>query len=167
MKPTLSFFFLCLIVAVCITNGLAQQPPQRSPALPPSLESKAAAQTPEVSKEEAQLLVDLISAELDAKLYALTPDAYKDNKDKISAAERIAAIYARIADNPRLTSFLLGKTLREYMQIREGARSAMQVSQAVDEASMQFQLLLSAQNQTLIEQNKRIIALLEQIAKKK
>ena len=53
------------------------------------------------------------------------------------------------------------------LELKEGARGAAQVSQAADEASVKFQLFLVAQNQALIQQNDRIINLLEQLVRKR
>jgi hypothetical protein len=108
-------------------------------------------------KEDLALLVQLITAETEAKLYALAPE---ENKDKSGATRKVAEVYARIAQRPTASQLLLSTILSDYSSDRYRAQSAMQVSQTADEASVKLQMLMIAQNQ-------RIIELLEQIARKR
>ena len=57
--------------------------------------------------------------------------------------------------------------MQRFYGAKGAARSAAQVSQAADEQQIRLALLRAAQDARLIEQNDRIIQLLEQIAKKK
>lgn len=103
----------------------------------------------------------ILTAEAELKLYALTGD-----KTKLDAAAKLAELYGEAVKDKEITFSLLGQMLREYSSDREGAKSAMQVSQVADEAGIRFQFLLAAQNQAVIEQNQKIIDLLERILRK-
>jgi len=123
------------------TAAVAQQPIAQQPT----------------DKEDAALLVQLITAETEAQLYALAPD---ENKDKSGATRKVAEAYAKIAQRPTASHLLLSTILSDYSSSRFRAQSAMQVSQSADEAGVKLQMLIIAQNQ-------RIIELLEQIARKR
>ena len=81
--------------------------------------------------------------------------------------------YGQAVTNPSLARGALAHLMYDYYGLRAKATSAMQASQAVDEAILRFSVMQAAQNQVtvqqnqiIIDQNQRIIALLEQIAKK-
>ncbi|HVF10718.1 MAG TPA: hypothetical protein VNA16_07945 [Abditibacteriaceae bacterium] len=81
--------------------------------------------------------------------------------------------YGQSVTNPLLARGALAHLMFDYYGLRSKATSAMQASQAVDEAILRFSVMQAAQNQVtvqqnqiIIDQNQRIIALLEQIAKK-
>ena len=81
--------------------------------------------------------------------------------------------YGQAVTNPLLARGALAHLMFDYYGLRSKATSAMQASQAVDEAILRFSVMHAAQNQVtvqqnqiIIDQNQRIIALLEQIAKK-
>jgi hypothetical protein len=115
--------------------------------------------TGKLDPQSAQLLLDLFTTETEIK-QAL-------GRNKSESTTKLADIYKRAAADPNLTRALLAYSLKQYFDLRSGAESAMQVSQAADEANVRFMILQSAQNQTIIQQNKRIIELLEQIANRK
>src|SRR5436190_20588151 len=106
----------------------------------------------------------IIEAEMAAKLYALDPEG---QKDKIRAHDRLAALYREAATDPANTEELVARIYGEYQTNQNLVKSAAQGSQVASEASVRFQLLLAAQNEVLIQQNKRVIELLERIANKK
>jgi hypothetical protein len=81
--------------------------------------------------------------------------------------------YGQAVTNPLLARGALAHLMYDYYGLRAKATSAMQASQAVDEAILRFSVMQAAQNQVqvqqnqiIIDQNQRIIALLEQIARK-
>lgn len=81
--------------------------------------------------------------------------------------------YGQAVTNPLLARGALAHLMFDYYGLRAKATSAMQASQAVDEAILRFSVMQAAQNQVtvqqnqiIIDQNQRIIALLEEIAKK-
>ena len=150
--------WICTLIFVGIVTGFAQQPQtQIQPPKPPAEGSRK-------EEEFVELLLLIKTAEVETKLYVSAPES---NKDKAGATSRLAALYARAAKNPQVTNFLVGEALSDFYNLKEGARGAAQVSQAADEAGIKFQSLTVAQNQTLIEQNLRIINLLEQLVRKR
>ncbi len=83
-------------------------------------------------------------------------------------ADALLLAYGQAATDPTLARLAIGQLLSNYYALRNQAQTAEQVTQAVGEASLRFQVLQSAQNQVLIQQNQqllnqnaRIIALLE------
>ena len=103
-------------------------------------------------------------------------------------ANALVLAYGEAVRDPQLARVTLTQLLTQYFQLRSVASSAMQASQAIDEASLRFAIFQAAQNQvnvqqnqqllqaqqriveqndTLIRQNERMIALLDQIAKKR
>jgi len=103
-------------------------------------------------------LLTFMEAETMLRLCSMVPDNEKC-KGRNPAAE-MSDLYAQAAKNPELTRKLVSLALNSYSELKEGARSAAQVSQAADESSVKMQLIVIAQNQ-------RIIELLEQLVKKK
>lgn len=116
------------------------------------------------AKQDLELLLLIKTAEAEAKLYVLAPES---NKDKAGATTKLAELYAKAVQSPVVMRILVGEALLDFYDLKQGARGAAQVSQAADEAGIKFQLLTVAQNQTLIEQNQRIINLLEQLVRKR
>jgi len=143
-------FLLCLCLFVAV-NG---QTPQASPS--PSVQPTA------IERPATALQIDLIRADLDLKTSSIVGDSRK----VIEAASKLGGLYGRAVNDPETVNWLLMNLFAEYAGDRSSARSAPQVSQVADEANVKFQMLIVAQNQALIEQNKRIIQLLEVIAKK-
>jgi hypothetical protein len=84
---------------------------------------------------------------------------------------RIAAeganAYRLLAADPRAVGKVLEQALTGFYTSKAGARGAVQISQSADEQQIRLSLLRAAQEARIIEQNDRIIQLLEQIAKKK
>jgi hypothetical protein len=117
-----------------------------------------------MSAEDAKLLIEIFTTKMGTQLYALAPESAKD---KAGAANTLAELYAKAVKRPPVMKSLLGETLSDFLELKQGARGAAQVSQAADEASVKFQLFRIAQNQTLIQQNDRIIELLEQLVRKR
>ena len=83
-------------------------------------------------------------------------------------ADALLLAYGQAVTDPTLARLAIGQLLSNYYALRNQAQTAEQVTQAVGEASLRFQVLQSAQNQVLIQQNQqllnqnaRIIALLE------
>lgn len=137
---------LALIVSIFVVTAAAQDTKPKTP------------------QEEAVLLqVEILKTEMEAKVYAIAPD---NNKDKSDAASKLAALYRKATSLPGVGDYLASGIWSEFTSNRFQANSAPQVSQVANEASVKFQFLLAAQNQVLIDQNKRIIELLEAIAKR-
>ncbi|MDQ2667397.1 MAG: hypothetical protein M3Z05_15470 [Gemmatimonadota bacterium] len=75
--------------------------------------------------------------------------------------------YRALAANPSASVGVLGKAVHDFYSGKSRAGGAVQVSQAADEQQIRLSLLRAAQEARIIEQNDRIIQLLEQLAKKK
>ncbi len=89
-------------------------------------------------------------------------------------ADNLIFAYGQSVTDPQLARTALAQLLANYYQLRNQATTAEQASQAVNEASLRFQVLSAAQNeviiqqnQQLLQQNQRILDLLEKQAKAK
>jgi hypothetical protein len=116
---------------------------------------------------QSRILGDLIIGELEMEAYFL------GDKSKAGSSAKIAGAYARVGQDAATQPAALSRILSEYYELKTGARSAQQVSQAANEATVRLSVLQAAQNRRIIEQNDalakqnaQIIALLKQIAKK-
>lgn len=94
------------------------------------------------------------------------------NAERTQNADSLLLAYGQSVTDPTLARIALGQLLSGYYQMRAGAQTADQATQAVAEADLRFNVMQAAQNQVLvqqnqviIQQNERIIALLEQMAK--
>lgn len=103
-------------------------------------------------------VVKLMEAEMAVRLCGIDPE-HESCKGR-NPAKETADLYSEILRDPDAAKFLLANVLSSYSELRSGARGAVQVSQAADEASVKMQMVVIAQNQ-------RIIELLEQLLKKK
>lgn len=115
-------------------------------------------------KEAATLWLQAGLLESKARMYALDPENHKEDS---GAAEELAAIYRKAVNYSGNSASFSGEIYARFLASKALADSAPQVSQVADEASVKLQFLIAAQNQVLIEQNKKIIDLLGQIARKK
>lgn len=120
-----------------------------------------------------------------------TPTGVASNIARAEAAGDAGALvlaYGEATRDPQLARITLTQLLTDYFKLRALATSAMQASQAVDEAGLRFSIFQAAQNQVnvqqnqqilqqnqklidqndaIIKQNARMIDLLDQIARKK
>lgn len=80
---------------------------------------------------------------------------------------RLSEIYSSIAKRDEELAALVGENLGSVLRAEGTAKGAAQVSQVANQAQVRFAALSLFQNQILIEQNKRVIALLEQLTGKK
>jgi|GEM_PF-4355352 len=101
--------------------------------------------------------------------------------EQANNANDLVYAYGEAVRNPALARGALTRLMYDYYRMRAAAVTSEQASQAVNEASLRFQVFQSAQlttttqqNQQLLEQNaqiirqnQQIIQLLEQIARKK
>jgi hypothetical protein len=137
----------------------AKPAPKAPPPAPPPAPTPAIAEDPLADKgSQAMFFITLLEVEMAAKLCAMSPD-HETCKGRNPSAE-LVDLYGKGMKSPEVSRALIAKTVRSYAEMREGARSAPQVSQAVDEASIKMQMIVIAQNQ-------RIIELLEQLVRKK
>ncbi len=93
--------------------------------------------------------------------------------ERTQNADALLLAYGQAVTDANLARAAIAQLLASYYQLRNQAQTAEQATQAVAEANLRFQVLQAAQNQIqiaqnqqLLEQNARIIALLQQNAKK-
>jgi len=168
-KLTAGMAVLC-VTAINITCAVAAEPTPKKPqpdvieqlhtrlaqvTAPKPSSARPATKAPTAPSAVAQLITALNQAEA-----TMNGDALILN-------------YGQAVTNPLLARGALAQLMFDYYGLRSKATSAMQASQAVDEAILRFSVMQAAQNQVtvqqnqiIIDQNQRIIALLEQIAKK-
>jgi hypothetical protein len=111
-----------------------------------------------LTKEESDVMGKLKLLELQAASprCQMLSTAVEDCKNIESD---MAALYLQVSRSPRLVRMMLSDAVMRYQRMKDGTKSAMQVSQIVDQQNAQLVPLLVLQNQ-------RIIELLEIIAKK-
>lgn len=145
--------FLSLgLILLASVSGVAQIGKDPAPKAAPTT---AASVSPEAEPE--MLVEKLKSAELSAQLCTISPE------NKLCSdytPSTLSDLYSKIARDPKATAILLARTYESFANMKSGARGAVQVSQAADEAGMRMQLMIIAQNQ-------RIIELLEQLVRKR
>jgi hypothetical protein len=80
------------------------------------------------------------------------------------AANAIARGYRTVARDPALTNDVLARAVTNWFARRRGTATPAEISAQADEQLLRLMLLQTAQNVRLVEQNDRIIQLLEAIA---
>ncbi len=88
-----------------------------------------------------------------------------DKESKIAGL--LGAALTEIATDGSESTQFIAAQLRGFLMERSEAKGAAQVSQIADEANVEINSLIAVQNAQLIEQNKRVIALLEKLAASK
>jgi hypothetical protein len=83
------------------------------------------------------------------------------------AAEIAARGYRALASDPALSREAVARAITNYYARRPGPASPAETSARVDEQLLRLMLLQTAQNARLVEQNDRIIQLLEAVAANK
>lgn len=162
MKPNLALSFLAL--GWPVAASFAQNPAPKTGV--PS--SKAAHKTPKSAPKTRS------SAQL-----APRGDAPNDpvaaailNAERNQDANSLLLLYGQAVTDSELARAAISQLLASYYQMRNGAQTAEQATQAVAEANLRFQVLQAAQNQIMVQQNQQllqqnaqIIALLQQQAR--
>ena len=82
----------------------------------------------------------------------------------VRAANAVARGYRTVARDPALTNDVLARAVTNWFARRRSATSPAEISAQADEQLLRLMLLQTAQNVRLVEQNDRIIQLLEAIA---
>ena len=95
------------------------------------------------------------------------------NSERTQNADNLLLTYGQAVTSPELVRVAVGQLLTDYYQLRNQAQTADQATQAVSEAMLRFMVLQTAQNQILVQQNQqllqqqaRIIDLMEAQAKR-
>ncbi len=73
-------------------------------------------------------------------------------------ADALVLAYGDAVRDPQLARRALTQLLTDYFRLRSMATSAMQASQAIDEAALRFGIFQAAQNQVNVQQNQQILA---------
>jgi hypothetical protein len=73
-------------------------------------------------------------------------------------ANDLVLAYGDAVRDPQLARSALTQLLTDYFRLRSLATSAMQASQAVDEAALRFAIFQAAQNQVNVQQNQQLLA---------
>lgn len=109
-----------------------------------------------------------VGAVLKAEGFASQAQQYADTDSiRIAWGQDLARAFAQVGSDPAAARELAGLTVSDFLYARYSARSAPQVSQIAAEAQVRMEAIEAAQRAKLIEQNERIIALLERIAQQR
>lgn len=93
---------------------------------------------------------------------------YKADAQKASVSiGKIPGLYDKLFQSAGSGDFALSHLLLRYAGSLAGTKSAAQVSQVADQSQVEFLSAIASQNQILIQQNQKMIALLTKIANKK
>lgn len=79
-------------------------------------------------------------------------------------ANDLVLAYGDAVRDPQLARGALTQLLTDYFRLRSLAGSAMQASQAVDEAALRFAIFQAAQSQVNVQQNQQLVAQQQKIA---
>ena len=151
---------LALIALLTVTITAAAQEKARRVEITPA----DAVTLERLTDAEAAKFSALVALELQARTQAqITAEA--GAYDLLNA--KLVQLYKEAAESPRLSRYIIAYHLSEFIKRRESAKSAAQVSQVADEVVVKFLSLLTTQNAVIIEQNQKVIALLERVAGKR
>jgi hypothetical protein len=141
-------------------SAVAQEPAASSPAA--ALASPAPSPSPSAMPAPPQ---NPVVAELDAARNSV--DVYAiglyltGGKDSGTLGAQVPALmkaYGKVVDSSEALHEVVGKTFAGFLANKQGAKGAVQVSQAADQAALELQLVQIAQNQRIIELLKQIAA---------
>lgn len=99
---------------------------------------------------------ELAEAERQSAIYGARPTGYPEYA---GASKKVQELYQKAVANPELMDALILSVAMRFAELKESAKSAPQVSQVAEETSVRLQFIL-------IQQNARIIKLLEQLSRK-
>lgn len=136
-----------------------------APVAPSKVPSRLTPEEEQTRAEIRRLENDLAIALIGKK--EESPSPTRERRDETTVAVDLGDLYAWTAENSRVARFWVAEEVGEFVSSKILARSAAQVSQLADEVGVRLQALQTMQNLRLIQQNDRIIALLEVLARKK
>ena len=79
------------------------------------------------------------------------------NSERTQNADNLLLTYGQAVTTPELARVAIGQLLNDYYQLRNQAQTADQATQAVSEAMLRFMVLQTAQNQILVQQNQQLL----------
>lgn len=170
MKPLFCAALLLVVVSTARADEAYQAPPS-SPATPatgPDLLDVIRGSY-STAPDDPTSFAEFITARarllkiLSDRDQGIQPTDADLSKRQDEAAKRLIDVAAM----PNGFPYLIGDQLSTYLTSKMASHSAPQATQAATETSAEMSLVIAAQNSTIIEQNKQIIALLQEIADKK
>ena len=90
----------------------------------------------------------------------VTPDSLAgaiQNSERTQNADNLLLTYGQAVTTPELARAAIGQLLDDYYKLRNQAQTADQATQAVSEAMLRFMVLQTAQNQILVQQNQQLL----------
>ncbi len=79
------------------------------------------------------------------------------NSERTQNADNLLLTYGQAVTTPELARAAIGQLLSDYYKLRNQAQTADQATQAVSEAMLRFMVLQTAQNQILVQQNQQML----------
>jgi len=89
----------------------------------------------------------------------------RNDNDRVAAAAALGVAYADMAADSAAARLFVGVIVAGFVDSRDRAQGAVQVSQLADEALLRLSAFEAAQRSILIQQNARIIELLGQLTR--
>jgi hypothetical protein len=89
----------------------------------------------------------------------------RNDNDRAAAASALGSAYAELAADSAAARLFIGVTVAGFVDQRDRAQGAVQVSQLADEALLRLSALEAGQRAVLIQQNARVIELLGQLVR--
>ncbi|HEX8211946.1 MAG TPA: hypothetical protein VF584_17350 [Longimicrobium sp.] len=89
----------------------------------------------------------------------------RNDNGRAAAASALGLAYAELAADSAASKLFVGVTVAGYVDQRDRAQSAVQVSQLADEAILRLAAIEAAQRTIIVQQNARIIELLGQLVR--
>ena len=79
------------------------------------------------------------------------------NAERTQNADNLLQTYGQAVTTPELARAAIGQLLSDYYGLRNQAQTAEQATQAVSEAMLRFMVLQTAQNQIIVQQNQQLL----------
>ena len=79
------------------------------------------------------------------------------NSERTQNADNLLLTYGQAVTTPELARAAIGQLLSDYYGLRNQAQTADQATQAISEAMLRFMVLQTAQNQILVQQNQQLL----------
>ncbi|HEX8453998.1 MAG TPA: hypothetical protein VF647_18070 [Longimicrobium sp.] len=89
----------------------------------------------------------------------------RNDNDRAAAASALGLAYADLAADSAASRLFVGVTVAGFVDQRDRAQGAVQVSQLADEALLRLAAIEAAQRAIIVQQNARIIELLGQLVR--
>ena len=77
--------------------------------------------------------------------------------ERTQNADNLLLLYGQAVTTPELARAAIGQLLGDYYGLRGQAQTADQATQAISEAMLRFMVLQTAQNQIIVQQNQQLL----------